>query len=86
MRHDLPFGAWPRIARHAGVATTAEPPTGRQWAQDAAPNGNRGDILVVSLDNGLVVADVSVVHPAATKYVQTAAQIDGAAAAARNNE
>jgi hypothetical protein len=47
---------------------------------------NRGDILVVSLDNGLVVAGVSVVHPAATKYVQTAAQIDGAAAAARNNE
>ena len=48
----------------------------------ARGDGQRGDALFV-LHEGVLVIDVSVVHPAAETYVQDAANTDGAAAAAR---
>jgi hypothetical protein len=44
---------------------------------------DRGDILTI-LPSGLVVADVSIVHPAATSYSRAAARTVGAAAASRD--
>jgi hypothetical protein len=44
----------------------------------------RGDILVVLPDEGLVVTDVSVVHPAATSYLQWAEHTAGTAACTRD--
>jgi hypothetical protein len=51
----------------------------------AAPTNreDRGDILAV-LPSGLMVADVSVVHPAAISYSRAAARTAGAAAASRD--
>jgi hypothetical protein len=43
--------------------------------QDTRPTGERGDILAMVPAMGLMVADVSVVHPPGAKYAQTAAQI-----------
>ena len=43
----------------------------------------RGDGQLFVLHEGVLVIDVSVVHPAAETYVQDAANSDGAAAAAR---
>jgi hypothetical protein len=42
----------------------------------------RGDMLVVLPDEGLVVTDVIVVHPAANRFLQRAAHASGAAASA----
>jgi hypothetical protein len=69
--------AWRRIAHRAGVSTAGEPAMDR--LRTAAPTNreDRGDIL----PSGLVVADVSVVHPAATSYSRAAARTAGAAAA-----
>jgi hypothetical protein len=43
----------------------------------------RSDMLLVLPDEGLVVTDVSVVHPAAKSFLQQAAHTAGAAASAR---
>ena len=59
------------------------PLRGVQAAALANRPESRGDILLV-LRDGLTVADVSVVHPAAPTYVAAAAQTDGSAAAARD--
>jgi hypothetical protein len=50
--------------------------------RNAAP-ANREDILAV-LHCGLVVADVPVLHPAATSYSRAAARTAGAAASCRD--
>jgi hypothetical protein len=75
--------AWRRIAHRAGVSTAGEPAMDR--LRTAAPTNREdcGDILAV-LPSGLVVADISVVHPAATSYSRAAARIAGAAAASRD--
>jgi hypothetical protein len=87
LRHDNLKHIWRRIANRAGVATSAEPVLrplrGVQAAAIANRPESRGDILLV-LPDGLTVADVSVVHPAAPTYVAAAAQTDGSAAAARD--
>jgi hypothetical protein len=80
MCHDLFLGAWRRIAHRAGVATAVEPAmtgTGRASLE-------RGDMLVVLPDEGLVVTDVSVVHHAANSYFHRAAHTAGAAASLRD--
>jgi hypothetical protein len=83
LRHDMLLQAWRRIAHRAGVSTAGEPAMDR--LRTAAPTNreDRGDILAV-LPSGLVVADVSVVHPAATSYSRAAARTAGAAAASRD--
>lgn len=84
LRHDLILGTWRRIAHRAGVATAVEPAMSRLRSRDARPTSERGDLLAVLPETGLVVTDVSVVHPAAQTYVRAASQTDGAAAAARD--
>jgi hypothetical protein len=44
----------------------------------------RGDMLVAQPDEGLVVTDVSVVHPAAKSFLQGTAHMAGAAASMRD--
>jgi hypothetical protein len=80
MRHNLLLGAWRRIAHRAGVVTTVEPAMERLRAGTGRASLERGDMLVVLPDEGLVVTDVSVVHPAANSFFQWAAHTAGAAA------
>jgi hypothetical protein len=86
-RHDIIKNIWRRIANRAGIATSAEPVLrplrGVQAAALANRPESRGDILLV-LPDALTIADISVVHPAASTYVAGAAQTDGSAAAARD--
>jgi hypothetical protein len=58
----------------------------RLRGQAVRPTGERGDVLAVLPNVGLIVADVSVVHPAASKFLRAAAQTDGAAAEGRDRE
>jgi hypothetical protein len=83
LRHDMLFQTWRRIAHHAGVSTAGEP--AMDCLLTAAPNNREGhsDILAI-LPSGLVVADVSVVHPVATSYSHAAARTAGAAVASRD--
>jgi hypothetical protein len=69
MRHDLLLGAWHRTTHRAGTGSASL---------------ERGDMLVVLPDEGLVVTDVSVVHPAANSFFQRAAHAAGAAASLRD--
>jgi hypothetical protein len=69
MRHDMLLGAWRRIAHRAGVATAMEPAMEQLFAGTRA-SLKRCDMLVVLPDKGLVVTDVSVVHPAANSFLQ----------------
>ncbi len=82
LRHDLLKESWRRIASRAGVATSIEPRMhalrGAQAARIADAPGSRGDI-VMNLNDGLSVADVAVVHPAADSYLRLAQTIGGAA-------
>jgi hypothetical protein len=84
MCHDLLLGAWRRIAHRAGVATAVEPAMERLRAGTGCTSLERGDMLVVLPDKGLVVTDVSVVHPAANSYSRQAAHTAGAAAFLRD--
>jgi hypothetical protein len=79
MRHDLLLGAWHRIAHRAGVATTVEPVMEQLRAGTGRASLERSDMLVVLPDEGLVVTDVSVVHPATNSFLQQAARTAGAA-------
>jgi hypothetical protein len=74
LRHDMLLQAWRRIAHRAGVSTAGE--SAMDPLRTAAPTNrkDRSDILAV-LPSGLVVADVSVVHPAATSYSRAAALV-----------
>jgi hypothetical protein len=84
LRHEIIKDTWRLIANRAGVASSVEPVLRRLPGAQASANANRpdsrGDILLV-LPGGLTVADVSVVHPAASTYVQAARSVGGAAAA-----
>jgi hypothetical protein len=73
-----------RIAHRAGVATAAEPDMARLHGQATQLSAERGDILAVLPNVGLIVADVSVVYPAASRFLRAAVQTDGAAAAVRD--
>jgi hypothetical protein len=84
MRHDLLLGAWRRIAHRAGVASAVEPAMERLRTGSGRASQERGDMLVVLPEEGLLVTDVSVVHPAANSFVQRAAHQAGAAASARD--
>jgi hypothetical protein len=53
---------------------------------DSQPTCERGDLLAVLPDTGLVVADASAVHPAAASYRRWASATHGAAAATRDQE
>jgi hypothetical protein len=81
----LLLGAWRRIAHRAGVATAVEPAMERLRAGTGRASLERGDMLVMLPDEGLVVTDVSVVHPAANSYFhRAAAHTAGAAASLRD--
>ena len=88
MRHDILVGFWCRAASRAGIASSKEPvlrqlqQQGHAARQRARGDGLRGDALLV-MPEGVLVVDVSVVHPAAETYVQVAANTDGAAAEVR---
>lgn len=88
LRHDILKGIWRRIACRAGVATSLEPVLrplqGSQSAAIANRPESRGDILL-ALQDALTVVDVSVVHPAASTYVNAAARAEGSAAAVRDH-
>jgi hypothetical protein len=84
MRHDLLLGAWSRIAHRAGAATTVELAMEQLRAGTGRASLERGDMLVVLPDEGFVVTDVSVVHPAANSYFHRAAHTAGAAATLRD--
>jgi hypothetical protein len=75
---------WRRIAHRAGVATAVEPAMERLRAGTERASLERGDMLVVLLDEALVVTDVSVVNPAANSFFQRAAHRAGAAASLRD--
>jgi hypothetical protein len=51
----------------------------RLWAGTGRASLERGDMLVVLPDEGFVVTDVSVVHPAANSFFQPAAQVAASA-------
>jgi hypothetical protein len=57
------LGAWRHIAHRAGVATAVEP--AMYWLRVARSGAREVDLLAVPPDMGLVVADVTVEHPAA---------------------
>jgi hypothetical protein len=84
VRHDLLLGAWRRIAHPAGVATAVEPAMERLQAGTGRASFEHSDMLVVLPDEGLVVTDVSVVHPAANSFFQRAARTAGATASLRD--
>jgi hypothetical protein len=84
VRHNLLLGAWHRIAHCAGVVTAVEPAMERLRAGTGCASLERGDMLVVLPDEGLVVTDVSVVHPAASSFFRQAAHTAGAAASLRD--
>jgi hypothetical protein len=84
MRHDLLFGACRRTAHRVGVATAVEPAMEGLRAGTGRASVELGDMLVVLPDEGLVVTDVSAVHPAANSFLQQAAHTAGAAASARD--
>jgi hypothetical protein len=83
LHYDMLLQAWHRIAHRAGMSTPGEPAMDRLRTADPTNREDRGDMLAV-LPSGLVVADVSVVHPAATSYSRAAAQTTGSAAASRD--
>jgi hypothetical protein len=67
--HHHRHGAWASMVHRAGVATTVE----RVRAGTGRASLERGNMLVVLPDEGLVVTDVSVVHPTANSFLQRAA-------------
>jgi hypothetical protein len=85
LRHNIFSNTVRLISHRAGIATSAEPVLRQLPGAQASANANRpdsrGDILLV-LPSGVTVADVSVIHPAASTYVR-AARTEGGAAAAR---
>jgi hypothetical protein len=85
MRHNIITDTWRRSAARAGVATSAEPHLRplRDRRDRSGNDGDRGDILL-ALRSALTIADVSVIHPAASTYVAAAARTTGSAAAVRD--
>ena len=79
----------PAAAVDAIVEATAQLQLARAGgAGDAGADvasGARGDALL-SLPTGLIVADISVIHPGAATYVDKACKVAGAAAAVRDAE
>jgi hypothetical protein len=85
LRHEIIANAWRLISHCSGTAVASEPMLrelpGAQAGANAERPDSRGDLLLV-LERGLTVADVSVVHPAADSN-RRAARVAGGAAAAR---
>ena len=88
LRYDkILVGSWCHAASRAGIALSKEPVLRQLQRREHAArrrarcDGQRGDALLVL--EGVLVIDVSVVHPAAETYVQDAANMDGAVAAVR---
>jgi hypothetical protein len=79
LRRDMLLQALHRIAHRTGVSTAGEAAMDR--LRNTAPTNRkeRSDI-----HSGLVVTDISVVHPAATSHSWAAARTAGAAAASRD--
>jgi hypothetical protein len=85
MRHIMLLGTWRRIAHRAGVATAVKPAMEWLRAGTGIASLERGDVLAVLTEEGLVVTGVSVVHPGASSFLQQAQQhTAGEAASARD--
>ena len=90
MRHDILVGFWCRAAHRAGIASAKEPvyrelqrqaaSAGQRSRRANSDGGERGDALLV-MPEGVLVADLAVVHPTAESYRAGAARADGSAAA-----
>jgi hypothetical protein len=94
MRHDILSRILRRVVHRAGVASTLEPPLRRLPGLEAGATatgegfsrlGARGDVLV-ALESGMTVVDVSVTHPPGVALRAASAATDGAAAARRDAE
>jgi hypothetical protein len=86
LRHDMVLGALGCIACRAGVATVVEPAIECLRLALGHISWEQGDVLAVMPDSGLVVADISVVHPAAQTYVVREAGKTGAAVSSCEEE
>jgi hypothetical protein len=96
MRHDILKGILRRAIHRAGVASTLEPTLHRLPGLEAGAYGAsrgteeegleaRGDILL-ALECGVSVVDVSITHPSGVANRVAAATGDGAAVARRDRE
>jgi hypothetical protein len=98
MRHDILKGILRRAIHRAGVESTLEPTLRRLPGLEAAAGAYgasrgteaagleaRGDILL-ALESGMSVVDVSITHPSGVSNRAAAATTDGAAAARRDRE
>jgi hypothetical protein len=96
MRHDILKGILRRAIHRAGVASTLEPTLRRLPGLEAGAYGASrgteaagleasGDILL-ALESGMSVVDVSITHPSGVSNRAAAATTDGAAAARRDRE
>jgi hypothetical protein len=47
LRHDMPLGAWRRIAHCVGIATAVEPALSRLQPRDTQLTHKRGNLLAV---------------------------------------
>jgi hypothetical protein len=96
MRHDIFKGILRRAIHRARVASTLEPTLRRLPGLEAGAYGASrgteasgleacGDILL-ALESGMSVVDVSITHPSGVSNRAAAATTDGAAAARRDRE
>jgi hypothetical protein len=96
MRHDILKGILLRTIHRAGVASTLEPTLRRLPGVEAGAYGAlggteaagleaRGHILL-ALESGMSVVDVSITHPSGVANRAAAATTDSAAAARRDRE
>jgi hypothetical protein len=89
MRHDILQGILRRVARQAGIASSAEPTLCRLPGLTGGAaigvvgqqerRGARGNVLL-AMDSATAVADISVIHPSGAATLGAAALTDGAAA------
>jgi hypothetical protein len=84
-RHDHLVMTWRRTMARAGLHSAAEPYLGSTRCERQAQRGveSRGD-FTMPMSSGVVVGDVSIVHPAAASFVAAAATTTGAAARSRD--
>jgi Reverse transcriptase (RNA-dependent DNA polymerase) len=90
LRHDQLVMSWRRTLARAGLHSASEPHLGlarRVRAEDEDEERrvveSRGD-FTTPMASGVVVGDVSVIHPAAPSFVRRAATTTGSAARARD--
>jgi hypothetical protein len=95
LRHDILKGILRRAVHRAGIASTLEPAL-RRLPGLAAGAGTyadgspirveaRGDVLL-TMPQGITIADVSIIHPTSLNTLSRAAATAGAAASHRDRQ